>query len=90
MAYTEDEARLLVVRAGRRLLEAGLAARTWGNVSARVSDTHFVITPSGEAYEDLRPERLVRVRIAEAPIPGRSGPPVSGASTPMPTACGRT
>ena len=74
MAYTEDEARLLVVRAGRRLLEAGLAARTWGNVSARVSDTHFVITPSGEAYEDLRPERLVRVRIADGSYTGKVRP----------------
>jgi len=74
MAYTEDEARLLVVRAGRRLLEAGLAARTWGNVSARLSDTHFVITPSGEAYEDLRPERLVRVRIADGSYTGKVRP----------------
>ena len=35
MAYTEQEARKLVVEAGRRLLERGLVARTWGNISAR-------------------------------------------------------
>ncbi len=41
------------------LLEAGLTARTWGNLSARVSGRRFVITPSGLAYETLRPEQLV-------------------------------
>ena len=46
MAYTEQEARKLVVEAGRRLLERGLVARTWGNISARVSDTNFIITPT--------------------------------------------
>ena len=45
MAYTEAEARRLVVEAGRKLLEQGLVARTWGNVSARVSESCFIITP---------------------------------------------
>lgn len=74
MVYTEEAGRRLVVQAGRRLLEAGLTARTWGNVSARVSDTHFVITPSGAAYETLRPEHLVLVRIADGSYTGKSKP----------------
>ena len=61
MAYTEQKARELVAEAGRKLLERGLAARTWGNISARVSDTHFVITPSGMAYEAIRPHHLALV-----------------------------
>jgi len=61
MAYTEREARELVIEAGHRLLQTGLTARTWGNISARVSEEQFLITPSGMAYETLRPEQLVLV-----------------------------
>ena len=57
MAYTEQEARTLVVEAGRRLLERGLVARTWGNISARISEHRFVITPSGLAYETMTPDQ---------------------------------
>ena len=63
MSYTEEEARRLVVDAGIRLVKEGLTARTWGNISARISDSEFIITPSGMAYESLRPGDLVRCRI---------------------------
>ena len=59
--YNETEARELVIKAGHKLIENKLIARTWGNISARISDTEFVITPSGRAYETLRPEELVKV-----------------------------
>ncbi len=65
MAYSESQARELVVEAGKRLLETGLIARTWGNVSARISDTQFVITPSGRPYDTLTPDDLVIVNIAD-------------------------
>ena len=65
MAYAEQEARELVVEAGKKLLETGLIARTWGNVSARISDTQFVITPSGRTYDTLTPEDMVIVNIAD-------------------------
>ena len=45
------EAKRIVVEAGKQLVATGLIARTWGNVSSKVSDTQFVITPSGRAYE---------------------------------------
>jgi len=70
MAYTESEARMLVVRAGLRLVETGLIARTWGNISARISGTQFVVTPSGRAYETLKPEDLVVVNIADCSYSG--------------------
>ena len=63
MAYTEAEARRIVVEAGRKLLQEGLVARTWGNVSARVSESQFVITPSGMAYDTMAEEQLVRFRV---------------------------
>lgn len=58
---TEEEARIQVRDGGIKLLKEGLVARTWGNVSVRLDDERFVITPSGRAYEDLTPEDMVVV-----------------------------
>jgi len=58
---TEKEARIAVRGAGRKLLEEGLVARTWGNVSIRLNKTDIIITPSGRTYEELNPEDMVRV-----------------------------
>lgn len=70
MAYEIEEAKKLVVKAGLDLIEKGLIARTWGNVSARISDTQFVITPSGRAYEDLTPDEIVIVNIDDCSYEG--------------------
>ena len=74
MHEREAKAREAVVEAGRRLLERGLVARTWGNVSARVSEHLFVITPSGRAYEHLRPEDLVLLDCQDLAKLGRQKP----------------
>lgn len=71
---TIQEARETVVLAGRRLVESGLIARTWGNVSCRISDTHFVITPSGRDYLTLQPEEIVEVAIADLSYQGSLKP----------------
>lgn len=68
--YTEEQARQLVIDAGLWLVDKGLVARTWGNVSARISDEEFVITPSGKAYEDLTVDDLVKVRISDLSYDG--------------------
>ncbi|MCC8022536.1 MAG: class II aldolase/adducin family protein [Clostridiales bacterium] len=74
MAYELQEAKRIVVEAGKKLVETGLIARTWGNVSARISDTQFVITPSGRAYETLTPEEIVTVNIADCEYEGEIKP----------------
>ena len=63
-------AKELVIAAGIRLVETGLIARTWGNVSCRVNDEQFVITPSGKAYEGLTPDDIVLVNIADLEYDG--------------------
>jgi len=68
------EAKEKVVNAGIRLVESGLIARTWGNVSCRISDTHFVITPSGRDYLSLTPEEIVTVTIADLSYMGNIKP----------------
>lgn len=74
MVYTEEQARRAIVQAGTRLVKMGLTARTWGNISARISDTHFAITPSGRAYETLRPEDIVVVKIQDCSYEGEQKP----------------
>lgn len=74
MAYSEAEARRLVIAAGLKLIEKGLIARTWGNISARISDDEFIITPSGLAYETLKEEELVKVKIADCSYEGNIKP----------------
>ncbi len=64
------EAKELVIRAGKELLAAGIIVRTWGNISCRVSDTQFVITPSGRAYENLTPDEIVLVNIEDCSYDG--------------------
>lgn len=68
------EAKELVIKAGKELVESGLIARTWGNISCRISDTNFVITPSGRAYETLTPEEIVLVNIEDLEYEGEIKP----------------
>lgn len=65
MMYSIHEAEEKILEACRLLVEKGLIARTWGNVSARISDTEFLITPSGRAYEEITAADLVRVGIKD-------------------------
>lgn len=70
MYYTEEQAREMVLKAGLRLLETGLIARTWGNISARISKDEFIITPSGMAYDTLKAEDLVKVKVENCSYSG--------------------
>lgn len=62
----EPMAKELVVRAGKELVKSGLIARTWGNVSCRIDEKTFVISPSGRAYETLKPEEIVLCQVEDA------------------------
>lgn len=61
----ENEARRIVVEAGHRLVEKHLVERTWGNISIRISDTSFLITPSGRSYTEMKEEDLPVVSISD-------------------------
>ncbi len=55
---SEKIARSNITDMGRTLLEEGLVARTWGNISERISEHEFLITPSGLAYTETKDEDL--------------------------------
>lgn len=65
MAYNEQQAREIIVSAGLKLFELGLVERTWGNISARISDTQFLITPSGKPYDTITPDQIVLANISD-------------------------
>lgn len=64
------QAKQLVIDAGVKLVKTGLIARTWGNVSCRVDEESFVITPSGKPYLGLTPDDIVEVRISDLAYKG--------------------
>ena len=68
--YSEKEAREILVKAGLELVRTGLIARTWGNISARISDEEFIITPSGIPYERLTADMMVKVKISDLSYEG--------------------
>ncbi len=57
----ERAAREAVRAAGVKLVEEGLVAGTWGNVSVRFSKTEMAITPSGFDYLSMGVEDIVIV-----------------------------
>ncbi len=63
-----------MVDAGKKLVAEGLIQRTWGNVSCRISDTQFVITPSGRDYLSLTPDEIVTVNINDLSYEGEIKP----------------
>ncbi len=71
-----DERILLeqVAETGRLLLENRLVARTWGNFSARLDETHFAITPSGLGYENMSADDIVRCCLTDGSLEGSRKP----------------
>ncbi len=64
------QAKEIVVEAGKQLVATGLIARTWGNVSCRIDDKQFVITPSGRDYLSLTPDDIVVVNLEDLSYEG--------------------
>ncbi len=70
----EEKARQLVADTGRVLLEKGLVARTWGNISCRVSEDTFAISPSGLGYEDMQADDVPLYHAADGTWVGSRKP----------------
>ncbi|MGP1438279.1 MAG: class II aldolase/adducin family protein [Treponema sp.] len=61
MSYNSSnslEKKQLIIRAGNLLAKNGLVERTWGNVSARLDDEYFAISPTGASYASITPEDI--------------------------------
>lgn len=69
-----NEAKNLIIKAGLELVRTGLISRTWGNVSCRVGETAFAVTPSGRDYQTLTPDDIVIVKIDDLSYSGSITP----------------
>lgn len=70
----ELKAKELTAQTGRQLLDNGLVARTWGNISCRVDNEYCVITPSGLDYNTMQSEDIVLLDIISGKWSGRHKP----------------
>ncbi len=59
MRMNREEFAGLVLDACRRMEDQGMTVGTWGNISVRVNDETFLITPSGMSYGCLKTEDIV-------------------------------
>jgi len=57
-----------------QLEEQGLLLRSWGSVSARLNDQEMIITPTGVAYKDLTPDKMVKVNVHTLSFSGSRRP----------------
>jgi L-fuculose-phosphate aldolase len=57
----KNTARNEVLLACAELVKLGLVSRTWGNISCRIDEKHFALTPSGISYDRLVPDMIVVV-----------------------------
>ncbi|MCK5757961.1 MAG: class II aldolase/adducin family protein [Clostridiales bacterium] len=83
----EHKIRTLVCKAGKKIVETGLASGTWGNVSARIDKNTMLITPSGRDYSDIKTEDIALVTINTLKSTGNMAP---SSETPMHAAIYRT
>ncbi|MCQ2545772.1 MAG: class II aldolase/adducin family protein [Clostridia bacterium] len=68
------KAKELVIKAGKEIAAEGLIARTWGNISCRTDENHFVISASGKEYETLTPDEVVEMDIENLAYEGKIKP----------------
>ncbi|HOP38520.1 class II aldolase/adducin family protein, partial [Mesotoga prima] len=54
-----DEFASLVLDACKRMEDRGMTVGTWGNISVRVDEETFLITPSGMSYGSLKIDDIV-------------------------------
>ena len=57
-------AREAVVAMGRELIERKLVAGSWGNISVKLADGVYAVTPSGRGYANQKPEDIVIINDA--------------------------
>ncbi|MDF2499884.1 MAG: L-fuculose-phosphate aldolase [Anaerosporomusa subterranea] len=63
-----------ILETGIYLLDKGLVAGTWGNISVRISENLFAITPSGRNYRTIQPDDIVIVNASGETTEGHLTP----------------
>ena len=71
---TEARARIALAIYGRRLWKRRLVSGSSGNLSIRLDDDRFLVTPSARSLRDLRPSDLVLIDADGAVLSGKGRP----------------
>ncbi|MEG6521602.1 class II aldolase/adducin family protein [Desulfotomaculum sp. 1211_IL3151] len=70
-----EQVKQTVARLGKKMLESGLVAGTWGNISCRIGGEDLVvITPSGMDYANMQPSDMVLLDLTGQVIEGSRKP----------------
>ena len=67
-------AREAIVAMGKELIERKLVAGSWGNISVKIADGVYAVTPSGRGYANQKPEDIVIVDDACKTLDGELTP----------------
>ena len=67
-------ARESIVAMGKELIERKLVAGSWGNISVKIADCVYAVTPSGRGYANQKPEDIVIVDDACKTLDGELTP----------------
>jgi L-fuculose-phosphate aldolase len=67
-------AREAIVAMGKELIERKLVAGSWGNISVKIADGVYAVTPSGRGYANQKPEDIVIIDDACATLDGELTP----------------
>lgn len=63
-----------IINYGQKMVQEGLVASTWGNISVRVDANKILITPSGMEYKDLVEEDIVLIDYDGTVLEGKRKP----------------
>jgi len=74
MLYEKN--RIEIAELGRVIASSGFNLGTWGNISVRINEKHIAITPSGVAYEIMKPEEIVIVNLDGKIVDGSKKPSI--------------
>lgn len=70
----ETELKNEIIKVGKRLYQTGLAVAKSGNISARIDEENILITATGTALGELKPEDIVKVNLTNSKAEGNKGP----------------
>lgn len=71
-----EEARKSLVEYGKKLIESNMVGGTAGNLSVRINEELFAITPSGMPYDKLEPEDIPILDMTGRTVEGNRRPSI--------------
>ena len=65
-----NKARVEIINAAKKMAGQNMLPGSWGNISVRVDEDTFAVTPSGHGYDNLMPQDIVIVDAAGSTLDG--------------------